>query len=68
MGSGQFLFGTPGTKILFDDYVSRPYYHEVEKFVPLAQTVDRVAEFVVPADLPREDVWLALMTSVADPR
>lgn len=64
----SIVFGKPGATVLFDDYVSRSYYHSVETFVPRAETVDRLAKFVIPTELPRDDVWLALMTAVADPR
>ncbi|MBR2537353.1 MAG: glycosyltransferase family 2 protein [Hyphomicrobium sp.] len=64
----SFLFAAPGTRILFDDYVDRPHYFSVENFVKRTQTIDRVAEFIVPAELPRDEIWLALMTAVTDPR
>lgn len=64
----SFLFAKPGTRVLIDDYGDRPLYHAVEKFISVASTIDRVAEFIVPAELPRDEVWLALMTAVTDPR
>ena len=42
------LYGRPGTKILFDDYTNRPYYHFVEEFVRPIETCGRQALFVIP--------------------
>jgi hypothetical protein len=43
------------SEILFDDYVGRPHYRDVEKFMPVVGTVGRMAIFrpvpAVPGDL-----------------
>lgn len=64
----SFLFAKPGSRILFDDYLDRPHYHVVEKYVPRTSTVDRMAEFIVPEDARRDDIWLALIATSSDPR
>ncbi len=61
------LFAKPGARILFDDYLDRPDLMEVERFVKPESTFDRVAEFVVPDDLPRDDIWLALIAASSNP-
>lgn len=38
----------PGCRIIFDDYVHRPQYHFVERFLPVHETRGRQAFFVVP--------------------
>ena len=38
----------PGTRIIFDDYVDRPRYHVVEKFIQRKQVHGRQCLFVVP--------------------
>ena len=38
----------PGTKILFDDYVGRPYYSIIEKIIKPSETCGRQALFVRP--------------------
>ena len=48
-------FADPGTKILFDDYTDRPYYHLVEKYVPRLKTCGRQCLFEVP---PKSDIDL----------
>ena len=40
-------YANENTKILFDDYNNRPYYHVVEKFVKKEQTCGRQALFIV---------------------
>ncbi|WP_372921967.1 hypothetical protein, partial [Roseovarius sp.] len=42
-------FAEEGAKIIFDDYVNRPQYHVVEKYVARAEECGRQALFVVPA-------------------
>ena len=40
-------YANPKTKIYFDDYLTRPFYHEVEEFeVPIEETT-RAAVFIV---------------------
>ena len=41
-------FAEEGTKILFDDYTNRPYYHFVEKYVSRFKECGRQCMFVVP--------------------
>ena len=38
----------PGTKVLFDDYVNRPHYHIVEKYLERSQSCGRQCLFIVP--------------------
>ena len=42
-------FADPGTKIIFDDYVNRPQYHFVEKYVSRMNKCGRQCLFVVPS-------------------
>lgn len=67
-GLAALLHAKPGTCILFDDYVDRPYYQPIERFVQPRQTIDNMVEFSVPALLDRDQVWSALMHAVTDPR
>jgi hypothetical protein len=60
------LFAEPGCRILFDDYGDRPECATVERFVQPSAMVGRVAEFVVPGDLPRDDAWLAFVHACTD--
>ena len=64
----SLLFARPGTRILFDDYFDRSYYAGVESFVHPSARHDRIAEFVVPAEIEREKGMLALMCSLSDVR
>lgn len=41
----------PGTTIVFDDYVSRPYYHIVETLIQPTSVGNRQAIFECPSDL-----------------
>lgn len=41
-------FAEEGTKIIFDDYTNRPYYHFVEKYVNRKKEFGRQCMFVVP--------------------
>ena len=38
-----------GTKIIFDDYISRPTYHYVEKYIKRAEVFGRQCLFIVPS-------------------
>ena len=40
-------YGKENTKIIFDDYNNRPYYHVIEKFIKKKQTCGRQALFIV---------------------
>ena len=42
-------FAEPGTKIIFDDYVNRPFYHFIEKYVSRISEYGRQCLFIVPA-------------------
>lgn len=42
------LMAKKGTRILFDDYYDRPFYHIIEKYVRPKGRAGRMAEFVVP--------------------
>ena len=41
-------YAAEGTKIIFDDYTIRPYYHVVEDYVPRQEVCGRQALFLVP--------------------
>ena len=42
-------FASEGTKIIFDDYTNRPYYHYVEKYVSRIKECGRQCLFIVPS-------------------
>jgi hypothetical protein len=63
----SLLFGKPGCRIVIDDYLDRPNYAVIERFVPPERTTGRAAEFLVPKDLPRDDIWGALLAAATDP-
>jgi SAM-dependent methyltransferase len=42
------LMAKQGTRILFDDYYDRPFYHIIEKYLRPQGRAGRMAEFVVP--------------------
>lgn len=42
------LNADPGTRLIFDDYTNRPWYHIVEDILPVARTCGRQALFQVP--------------------
>jgi len=48
--------GTPGTKIIFDDYIDRPRYHLVEEFVKRSETCGRQCVFIIPEELDKVEV------------
>ncbi|SHJ16720.1 hypothetical protein [Wenxinia saemankumensis] len=55
------LFRTQrGCTLLFDDYVGRPHYHGVERFVRPERIVGRMARFeITPMSVPPEDLlWV----------
>jgi hypothetical protein len=64
----SILFGQAGCRILVDDYFDRPYYTQVERFTLPVRRIDRAAEFIVPAELPRDFVWTALFSALGDSR
>ena len=45
----EVVFLKVGTKIIFDDYVNRPHYHFVEKYVSRINECGRQCLFVVPS-------------------
>lgn len=61
------LLAKPGTKVLFDDYVERPYYHIAEKYLPRITTAGRMVEFIVEDYGSREGILLDLMHYCTDP-
>ena len=42
-------FADAGTKIIFDDYLNRPYYHFIEKYVSRINECGRQCLFIVPS-------------------
>ena len=42
-------FAEAGTKIIFDDYVNRPHYHFIEKYVSRIKECGRQCLFIVPS-------------------
>ena len=42
-------FADAGTKIIFDDYVNRPHYHFIEKYVPRIKECGRQCLFIIPS-------------------
>lgn len=42
-------YADEGTNIIFDDYIFRPYYHYVEKYLKIAEVLGRQVLFVVPS-------------------
>ena len=42
-------FADAGTKIIFDDYVNRPHYHFIEKYVSRINECGRQCLFIVPS-------------------
>jgi len=45
------LRALPGTELIFDDYVDRDYYHEVERLIPREGVIGRAAIFTIPAEI-----------------
>ena len=41
-------YAKKGTKIIFDDYCNRPYYHLVENYIQKEETYGRQCLFIVP--------------------
>lgn len=52
----SLIHGSPGTKVIFDDYTNRPNYHVIEEFITPLKTNGRQALFVVPETLDIENV------------
>ena len=64
----SMLFAPRGSRVLFDDYLERPYYHAVERFLRPQQMHERLAEFHLDTALDRDSLWLALIEAVTDTR
>ena len=47
-----------GTKIIFDDYVNRPQYHYIEKYVSRIKECGRQCLFIVP---PKKEIDMDLL-------
>lgn len=63
------IYSAPGTVVLFDDYLDRSYYHDVERFLRPDSFVDRMAVFNIPAaGVNALELVPALLSAVADPR
>lgn len=62
------IFARAGTTILFDDYVDRAFYHDVERSLRPISTHARMAEFQVPANQSGDLLWLAFCDAVTDKR
>ena len=45
------LRANSGTKLIFDDYVNRPYYHIIEEIIEPTQLSPRQALFIVPVNI-----------------
>jgi hypothetical protein len=61
------LFAKAGCRIFFDDYAPRPQYQTAERFAAPATRTGRMAEFVVPKRLERDEVWRALVGALRSP-
>ena len=58
---------TQKTRVLVDDYMRRPSYHRVEKYVGAPRLVGRMAEFeITPTPIPAEHL-LEIITLMQDP-
>jgi len=62
------LFARVGCRILFDDYFDRLCYHSVENYCKVTYRIERAGIFLVPDNLPRDEIWIALLNSISDPR
>jgi hypothetical protein len=62
------LHAKPGCRVLLDDYKWRRRYHRVEEFAKPSRMIGRMAEFMVPGDLPRAEIRRAFEAAVSDPR
>lgn len=58
----------PGTRILFDDYGVRDYYHVAAEVLDPSALHGTTAEFVVPPDVSRDRAWQLLARHVVDAR
>lgn len=50
----------PSTKIIFDDYVDRPYYKIIEEFLKPTKVNNRQALFIIPPNLPIMEISIML--------
>lgn len=60
--------GKPGCRILFDDYLERPRYHDVEQLCTLKRLIGRMAEFEVPEKRPSDKALRRFLKYFHDPR
>lgn len=60
------IFAAPGTVVLFDDYSDRRFYHSVERLCRPVAMHDRMAEFIIPADVDKTSAWLAFTQAVTE--
>lgn len=58
----------PGSIVLFEDYVERPYYHVVEGLFSPSRCYGKLAEFVVPETVSRQKALGILANWVTDAR
>ena len=52
----SLITGNPGTKIIFDDYTNRHYYHIVEEYVMPLEVSKNQALFIIPEKLDVENI------------
>lgn len=64
----SLLESAPGGVILFDDYVDRDHYHEIESILPPTRCHGRLAVFEVPSGVRFDRAVRMLMKYAADPR
>jgi hypothetical protein len=61
------LFSKIDTVILFDDYVDRPYYHIIEKYIKPKKVVGRMAEFLINKEFSENSIILDLIDNLNNP-
>jgi hypothetical protein len=66
LSAALHLFDRTGWTLLFDDYVGRPHYTVVEKFLTLSQMVGRMAVFTPRTGVVREELRQALEHHTSD--
>ncbi len=52
----SLIKGNSGTKIIFDDYTNRPYYHVIEEFISPVDICGRQALFIIPDEINLEEI------------
>lgn len=63
----SLLLAKEGTIILFDDYMDRPQYHIIEKYLKPNKTAGRMGEFIVKSDILTSLVLLDLIAYSTNP-